>query len=420
MGRTSYRRSACRLCGSPALEAMFALAPTPPANALVADRDQALAQERFPLELCRCGECGHAQLGEVVDPEVLFRHYLYVSSTSPVMIAHLSGAADAIVERAGLRPGDFVLEFGSNDGTMLRFFQKHGMRVLGVDPARNIAEQATKSGVETLAEFFSPQVAQGIKAAHGAPRAICANNVCAHIDDLGAIFDAVKVLLAPDGLFVFEVGYLLDVMNNVFFDTIYHEHVDYHHVEPLIGFCQRHGLELAHVDMVDIQGGSIRCFVQHAGGPRAVDGSVAGAVEREHAQGLHRAETFLAFGRAIDQRRLELVSLLRGLKAQGRSIAAFGVPAKATTLLHYFGLSTDVIDYIVDENPLKQGLYSPGLGVPVVHQDRLEADRPDYLIILAWNFAQNIMARYWGYAEAGGRFIVPLPNLALAGKATCA
>lgn len=420
MSANSYRRKHCRLCDSAKLDLMFSLTPTPPANAFVAEKDLAEKQECFPLDLYRCDSCGHLQLTEIVKPEVLFRHYVYVSGTSPVMVGHLRSSAGAAIQRAGLKKGDLVVEFGSNDGTLLRFFQEQGMRVLGIDPARNIADEATKNGVETLPEFFSKEIASEIRASRGAAKVICANNVCAHIDDLASIFDAVRTLLADDGLFAVEVGYLRDVVHNSYFDTIYHEHVDFHHVEPLVGFCRRHGLELVHAERIDIQGGSIRFYVQLQNGPHTIDDSVAMLIAQEHDYGLHKAETFTIFGKRIEQRRVELVAFLDGLKRQGKKIAAFGAPAKATTLMYHFGLSKDVIDFIVDENPLKQGLFTPGLHVPVLHEKALMEQRPDYVIVLAWNFAENIMKRFDEYARRGGRYIVPLPNLSLYGNIACA
>jgi SAM-dependent methyltransferase len=398
---------------------MFALTSTPPANAFVHKDLLEEKQDCYPLEFYRCDACGHLQLTEIVAPEVLFRHYVYVSSTSPVMVNHLQATAEAVIRHAQLKSDDLVVEFGSNDGTLLHFFKNRGMKVLGIDPARNIAEVATNSGVETLPEFFAPEIARLIKASRGSARAICANNVCAHIDDLGSIFDAVQILLANDGLFVFEVGYLRDVVCNAYFDTIYHEHVDFHHVEPLVSFCLLHGLQLVHVERVNIQGGSIRCYVQHNNGPYSIDPSVDNYIDDEHAAGLHLPETYRYLGLRIEQRRVELVSLLAGLKSQGKKIAAFGAPAKATTLMYHFGLSKNIIDFIVDENPLKQGLFTPGLHVPVVHPDALQNETPDYLVVLAWNFADNIMQRYGYYVEQGGRFIVPLPNLALYGDKLC-
>jgi SAM-dependent methyltransferase len=392
---------------------MFELTATPPANAFVPAEDVDTPQEVFPLDVYRCSNCGHLQLLEIVDPEAMFRHYVYVSSTSPVMVDHLKRYAETVTVQAHLAPGDLVVEFGSNDGTLLRFFKDQGMRVFGVDPARNIAEEATRNGIETIANFFTPDLAMEIRAKYGTAKVICANNVCAHIDNLASVFDGVRALLADGGRFVFEVGYLYDVIANTYFDTIYHEHVDFHRVGPLRRFCKTRGLELIAAERVDIQGGSIRCIAQLSGGPAKIEDSVERLIALEEQSGLDKPETFKAFAERINQRRVELTALLRGLKQSGKNIGAFGAPAKATTLMYHFGLSTDIVDYIVDDNPLKQGLYSPGLHVPVVHPRTLRDQRPDYLVILAWNFAASVMSRNRAYSEQGGRFIVPLPNLSL-------
>jgi SAM-dependent methyltransferase len=388
---------------------MFALAPTPHANSFVDTPN--IIQPVYPLEIFRCQQCGHIQLLDIVDPGSMFRHYVYLSGTSPVMVDHLNRYADEIERFVGLRKGDFVLEFGSNDGTLLGCFQQSGMKVLGIDPAENIAEIARANGVDTLAEFFTIELARSVRDKHGSARVICANNVCAHIDDLAAVFDGVRDLLAPDGVFVFEVGYLYDVITKTYFDTIYHEHVDFHHIGPLIPFCKTRGLDLIGAQRVTTQGGSIRCFVQLAGGPRQRDASLEQLLALEDAAGLNRTETYRAFYARVKQRGVELVSLLEGLKHRGFRLAAFGAPAKATTLMYQFNINGDLIDYIVDDNSLKQGTFTPGLHVPVVGPDSLIDRRPDYLLILAWNFAQSIIARNTAYAQTNGRFIVPLPDL---------
>lgn len=388
---------------------MFALTPTPHANAFV--ESPAIVQPIFPLEVFRCETCAHIQLIDIVDPGTMFRHYVYLSGTSPVMVDHLRRYADDVSKYANLEKGDFVLEFGSNDGTLLGFFQKLGMAVLGVDPAENIAAIARSNGIETLAEFFTPALASAVREKHKTAKVICANNVCAHIDNLAAVFDGVRELLAPDGIFVFEVGYLYDVVTKTYFDTIYHEHVDFHHVGPLVKFCAARGLELVSAQRVSMQGGSIRCFAQRAGGPRRPDASVAELLSLEDKAGLNRPETYRKFFARIQQRGTELVLLLDGLKRRGLRLAAFGAPAKATTLMYQFNMTGETVDYIVDDNVMKQGTFSPGLHVPVVSPRYLIDERPDYLVILAWNFAESIISRNSAYAATNGRFIVPLPDL---------
>ena len=411
-GRAACRRRAdCRLCGARRLTRVFALTPTPPANAFVTADARGAPQERFPLDVFLCEECGHVQLLDVVDPGVLFENYVYVSGTSPVFVRHFEDYARAVLERFRPAPGSLVLDIGSNDGTLLGFFRAGGMKVLGVDPARAIAQAASARGIETWADFFTPALAARIRTERGRAAIVTANNVFAHADDLAGVTEGVRAILAPDGVFVFEVSYLVDVYMNTLFDTVYHEHLAYHSVAPLVRFLAAHGLELFAAERVDSHGGSLRGYAQLRGGPRAADGSVAALVALEKSLGLNRAETLAAFGRKIDAARDSLRGLLLGLKASGKRIAGFGAPAKATTLMYHFGLGPDLIEFIADDSPLKQGLFTPGLHVPVLGADAIDQRRPDYLLILAWNFARPIMAKHARFAAAGGRFIVPLPHV---------
>lgn len=409
---TRYRhRDTCRLCGSRDLACVLKLVPTPPANAFVPKSQLSVEQPRIPLDVWFCRDCTHVQLLDIVDPEYLFGNYVYVSGTSPVFVAHFQSYADVMRRRLGLKDGDLVVDIGSNDGTLLRCFQSGGQRVLGIDPARDIARRATEAGIETLPTFFTPGLAKKISAERGKARLITANNVFAHVDDLAGIVEGVRQLLAPDGLFTFEVSYLADVYEKTLFDTIYHEHVDYHSVKPLIGFFERNGMELVDAERIESHGGSLRGFAQVAGGSHKVSPGVAALVAQEAAIGLDREETLLDYGRRIDDLGTRLGALLRRLKTEGKKIAGFGAPAKATTLMYHFGLGRETLDFIIDDSPLKQGLYSPGLHVPVLPASAIETHHPDYLLILAWNFAAPIMAKQQRFRDGGGHFIVPLPDL---------
>jgi SAM-dependent methyltransferase len=314
-----------------------------------------------------------------------------------------------MVDRFSLRKQDLVADIGSNDGSCLRFFSQAGLRVLGIDPATSIAERATQSGIDTIAEFFSEELAVRLRRDYGPAALITSHNACAHIDDLEGVFRGVRHWLADDGLFVLEVGYLLDVVENTWFDTIYHEHLDYHTVGPFRRLFARVGLEPIAVQRVNPQGGSIRVFSQLLGGTRKRDDSIEALVDLEHQRGLDQPETFVRFGRRIDEVGAQLRSLIEGLKASGKSIAGYGAPTKATTLMAHFGLGKDQLDFIVDDNPLKQGLFSPVSHIPVVDASYLHARRPDYLLVLAWNFADSIMAAHRQYTREGGRFILPMP-----------
>jgi len=406
-----HRRDTCRLCGGKSLEMVLSLEPTPPANAFVPPEDAAKEQARFPLDVFFCRDCAHVQLLDVVDPKVLFENYVYVSGTSPVFVKHFEDYANDVMHRFSPASGGLAVDIGSNDGTLLGFFQNAGIKVLGIDPARDIADQATKSGIETICGFFSQQLAQTILKDRGPAAVITANNVFAHIDDLAGVTQGIHGLLSDDGIFVFEVSYLLDVYEKTLFDTIYHEHLAYHSVKPLMSFFDRHGLELIEAIRVDSHGGSLRGMVQKKGGPHTPGASVGQLVTAEEAAGLDRAETFLAFSGHIDARKRELSDMLRGLKAEGKAIAGFGAPAKATTLMYHFGIGPELIDFIVDDSPLKQGLLTPGMHIPVVGSEAIAEQKPDALVILAWNFAEPIMAKNDVFHQAGGRFIIPLPEV---------
>ncbi len=405
------RRDTCRLCGGRDLTLVLELAPTPPANAFVAADARDRDQPRYPLDVFFCRDCAHVQLLDVVDPGMLFRNYVYVSGTSPVFVRHFEDYADAVVERFKPRPGALVVDVGSNDGTLLGAFKRRGMAVLDVDPATAIARRASEAGIETMAEFFTPALAAGIRAERGPAAVVTANNVFAHVDDLAGLRDGVRELLAPDGIFVFEVSYLADVVEKTLFDTIYHEHLAYHSVKPLRRFFEAGGMDLFAVERIDVHGGSLRGIAQAAGGPHADDGSVAALAAEEEGAGLDSAETFRDFAGRIRRMGGELNRLVSKIKADGKTIAGFGAPAKATTLMHHFGIGADVIDFIVDDNPLKQGLYTPGQHIPVLPPQALYDRRPDYAIVLAWNFAPSIIAKHSAFRDRGGRFIVPLPKL---------
>lgn len=411
MSADCHRRTTCRLCGGVNLSEVLSLAPTPPANAFVAQSQLAQAQPTFPLDIFFCEDCHHVQLLDVVDPAVLFENYVYVSGTSPVFVKHFADYAAFVIDTYAPQPGSLVFDIGSNDGTLLKAFKAAGYKVLGVDPAKDIAARASAEGIETINGFFSAAMAENIHSQHGGAGVITANNVFAHIDDLGGVLDGVHTLLSGDGVFVFEVSYLVDVFEHTLFDTIYHEHLAYHSVAPLVGFMAAHGMELIGAERVSTHGGSLRAVAQKAGGGRPVSRSVSDLIDLEQKMGLQRAETYRDFGVRIDVLKAELSTLLIEKKAAGRTIAAFGAPAKATTLMYHFGIGADIIDFIVDDSPLKQGLYSPGMHIPVLPSSAIAERKPDDIVILAWNFAAPIMQKHRYFQDAGGQFIVPLPTL---------
>jgi len=407
------RRDDCRLCGGRELEGVLSLGSTPLANEFVRAEDRGTPQEQFPLELYLCRGCGHLQLLDVVDPELLFRDYVYVSSTSPVFVEHFRRYAHEMIELTQMPRGAQVVEIGSNDGAMLRVFQAAGMQVLGIDPAQAIAAEATRNGVRTVPEFFSPALAARLRAEGWKARVVVANNVFAHVDDLHGIVQGVAEVLEPEGLFVFEVSYLVDVLEGLLFDTIYHEHVSYHAVGPLVGFFARHGMKLVDARRVPTHGGSLRGIAARAESHWTRHARVEELTALEEARGLSVPATYHEFSERIHARKQELLTLLRDLKGRGQRIVGFGAPAKATTLMFHFGIGGELLDYLIDESPWKQGLYSPGHHLGVRPSSTLYdgADRPDYALILAWNFAPSIISRHQAFLDRGGHFIVPLPRL---------
>ncbi len=389
----------------------MALTPTPPGNNFLSQCELDFPEPAYPLELYFCHECHHVQLGHVVDPKILYqKDYFYVSGTSSKFVEHLRSYAEEMVGRFDLKPDGLIVDIGSNDGTCLRSFLQVGMnRVLGIDPATKIAQRATESGIETVGDFFSYDLAVRLREEHGPAAFITSHNACAHIDHLDSVIRGVRHWLADDGLFVLEVGYLLDVYENVWFDTIYHEHLDFHTVAPFKKLFARTGMEMIGVQRVSPQGGSIRVMAQKANGPRAADGSVEDCIDLEQAAGLNKPETLVQYGDRIHAVGVQLRSLVQSLKAKGKTIAGYGAATKSTTLLAHFGLGKDNLAFIVDDNPLKQGLFSPAAHIPVVATTELHRIRPDYLLILAWNFAEPIMANNRWYEDQGGKFIVPMP-----------
>jgi len=399
------------MCNSNSLVEAMSLTPTPPGNDFLAKSELGRDEQTYPLDLYFCEECHHIQLGHVVDPKILYqKNYSYVSATSAYFVNHLKHYAKDMVERFDLKPGDLAVDIGSNDGTCLSFFKDKGMKVVGVDPATEIAGKATENGIDTIADFFGYRLAVELRKKYGTAKYITSHNACAHIDNLFDVVKGVEHWLDADGVFVLEVGYFVDVYSNTWFDTVYHEHVDYHTVAPFEKLFNRVGMELISVERISPQGGSIRVMAQKKGGIIKRDDSVDELIALEAKLGLNKAETLHKLNHKISQVRDKLHNLIHSLKADGKSIAGFGAPTKATTLMAHFGLDATVLDFIVDDNPLKQGLFTPITHIPVLSSDALYKMKPDYVLILAWNFAEPIMQMHKKYSEQVGQFILPMPN----------
>jgi SAM-dependent methyltransferase len=410
MSRLIQRRADCRLCHGTDLELVLSLAPSPLPDAYVPARLLDEPQPSYPLDLYLCRTCGFAQLLDIAQPAAIYVDYIYETVSSLGLVEHFDAYAKDVVDRIAPTPRSLVVDVGSNDGTLLRAFAKRGFTVLGIDPARQIAQAATEAGVETLPAFFTVELARRLLIERGSAQVITANNVIANIDDLDEVMEAVKELLAPDGVFLFESFYLADLIKNMVFDFIYHEHISAFTVRTVDRFVRRFGLELIDVQRVPTKGGSLRYTIQHARGPRVCSPSIAELARLEASDGLDRPQTFAAFAARIERVKQDVLDHLRPLHEDGRSIAGYGASATTTTLLHHFELG-DIIDYLVDDYPAKQGLYSPGLHLPVLTSDALYERKPEVVFVCAWRYYEPIVAQHERFLHDDGEFVVPLPNL---------
>lgn len=414
MSELVHVRSDCRLCGSSNIRLSVPLAQVPIVSPNVGREKDAsgdsLTRVVAPLDNYLCLDCGLNQLIHEVDPSLIYRDYLYRTSVSLGLPQHFRGLAEAVIARVGLQQGDLVAEFGSNDGTLLNFFREQGYAVQGVDPARQIAAEATARGVPTIADFFTAALARKIGADRGKARAIIANNAMANIPDLGEILAGVKTLLAPDGVFVFETQYGLDVFEKTLLDVIYHEHISLFSVRPVARAAAQHGLQVIHADRIPTKGGSIRFWLQLAGGPRPVDASVDTLVALEEKAGLYDLATHARFADKIAAIKADLHRTIDDLRAQGGKIGAYGTSVGCAALIHQFELESR-LDVLFDDTPFKTRLEGPGYDLPVKRAEGVYELPPAAIIILAWRYAEPIIARHEAYLENGGRFLIPLPEL---------
>ena len=398
----------CISCGAAALTPVMSLGTTPLANALLAQSQLSAAEACFPLDLVFCGRCAMVQITEFVPPTTLFSDYAYFSSFSDTIVAAAKKLAERLVEGRKLGAGSLVVELASNDGYLLQHYVAAGVPVLGIEPAANIAKFANERGIRTRSEFFGLECAQRLVAEGLVADVVHANNVLAHVPDLNGFVAGVAAVLKPGGVAVIEAPYVRDMIEKCEFDTIYHEHLCYFSVSALVPLFVRHGLALADIERIPVHGGSLRLFASRSEKQGA---AVDALLAEERAAGMLDAGYYAGFAGRVDGLRTALVALLRDLKAQGKRIAAYGASAKGSTLLNYFGIGGETLDYVVDRSTEKQGRYTPGTRLPILAPAHLLEDTPDDLLLLSWNFLDEVLEQQAAYRATGGKFIVPVPEV---------
>jgi SAM-dependent methyltransferase len=397
----------CRSCGRAGLAPVLSLGELPLANRLLRADQLAGAEPRYPLDLAFCTGCALVQITATIPPEVLFRDYVYFSSFAETMLRSAEAIARRLIRERHLDGASLVVELASNDGYLLQFYRRAGVQVLGIEPARNVARVAQENGIPTIAEFFGDDLAAALAAEGTRADVVHANNVLAHVPDQNGFVRGIGTVLKDAGVAVIEVPYVRDLVERSELDTIYHEHLCYYSLTALGALFGRQGLTIRDVERLPIHGGSLRLFV---GKRQAQSDAVRALSAEERALGMDRLEYYRRLADRVESVRRGLRDLLAELKRRGQRIAAYGAAAKGATLLNCCGLGTETLEYVVDRSRYKQGQYMPGVRLPIHPPERLLASRPDYLLVLAWNIADEIMAQQAEYRAGGGRFIIPIPE----------
>ena len=404
-------RGQCRSCGAALLHGFVDLGMSPLCESFLTAEQLGAPETFYPLDVRTCASCFLVQLPEYVAPDAIFDDYAYFSSFSDSWLEHAARYTAEVCQRFSLGPEDLVVEVASNDGYLLRNFVERGIRSLGIEPAANVAAAARERGIETLVAFFGRETASKVRAQHGPARLMAGNNVLAHVPDIRDFVGGFAVLLAEDGVLTMEFPHLMRLIEGNQFDTIYHEHFSYLSLLAAQRVFEDQGLELFDVQELSTHGGSLRVFVQRAGGPRAIEASVAQLLEGERAAGYERIETYLDFTRRVERTKHRLLAFLIEARAAGKRVVAYGAPGKGNTLLNYCGIRTDLVEFAVDRNPYKHGRFTPGTHIPIHPPEALAAARPDYVLILPWNLRKEICAQLAGIREWGGQFVIPIPEL---------
>jgi SAM-dependent methyltransferase len=401
----------CRACGNVESELVLDLGLHPLANKLLRGEDLSKPEPRFPLRVAVCLKCWLLQILDIVPPVQLFSDYVYFSSFSDAMLRHVEVATERYVTDFKLGPESFVVEIASNDGYLLKNFVERRVPSLGIEPAENIAKVARECGIETRVAFFGLSFAEAL-AKESQADLILGNNVFAHAPEINDFIAGLRALLKPNGRIILEFPYGGDFVEKCQFDIVYHEHVFYFFLTPLLPLFKRHGLEIFDVERLTIHGGSLRLFAAHRGANPVCD-SVSNLAADEKSKGVADMAFYRNFAERVGRIREDLLRLLGDLKSRRKSVAAYGASAKGSTLLNFLRLDAGTLAFIADRSTYKQGRFSPGLHLPIVSDDELQARQPDYTLLLTWNFAEEILAQQAEYRRRGGKFIVPIPQVSV-------